>query len=104
MAQRDWGFSANVRSRGLQALGEAGARYKYLFLNKLVLGRGAKLGCETTFSPDLNPCHLDSCLVGGDNEVGLKSPGRWRAIGGRSGHSWGSCPHSFCFPASLVRT
>lgn len=45
---------------------KAGARYKYLFLNKL--------GCEATFSPDLNPCHLDSCLVGGDNEAGLNSP------------------------------
>lgn len=44
---------------------KAGGRYKYLFLNKL--------GCEATFSPDLNPCHLDSCLVGGDNEAGLDS-------------------------------
>lgn len=26
---------------------KAGARYKYLFLNKLVLGREAKLGCES---------------------------------------------------------
>lgn len=43
---------------------KAGARYKYLFLNKL--------GCEVT--PDLNQCHLDSCLVGGDNEAGLNSP------------------------------
>lgn len=47
---------------------KAGARYKYLFLNKL--------GCEATFSPDLNQCHLDSCLVGGDNEAGLNSPER----------------------------
>lgn len=27
--------------------------------------REAKLGCEATFSPDLNLCHLDSCLAGG---------------------------------------
>lgn len=44
---------------------KAGARYKYLFLNKLVLGRGAKLGCEATFSPDLNRSHLDACLLKG---------------------------------------
>lgn len=48
---------------------KAGARYKYLFLNKLVLRREAKLGCEATFSPDLNLCHLDSCLVGGKGEA-----------------------------------
>lgn len=40
-----------------------------------MLGREAKLGCEATFSPDLNPCHLDSCLVGGDNEAALGGGG-----------------------------
>lgn len=60
---------------------QAGARYKYLFLNKLVLRREAKLGCEATFSPDLNPCHLDSCLVGGDSEAGLNSPERMEGHG-----------------------
>lgn len=55
----------NLHSRGSRTWEKAGARYKYLFINKLVLRRGAKLGCEATFSPDLNLCHLDSCLVGG---------------------------------------
>lgn len=61
----DWGFSVNLPSRGSRTWEKAGARYKYLFLNKLVLRRAAKLGCEATFSPDLNLCHLDSCLAGG---------------------------------------
>lgn len=61
----------NLHSRGLQAWEKAGARYKYLFLNKPVLGREAKLGCEATFSLDLNLCHLDSCLIGGNGKAAL---------------------------------
>lgn len=47
-----------------------------------MLGREARLGCEATFSPDLNLCHLDSCLVRGDG----RQPCEW---GPKSGEDLG---------------
>lgn len=75
---------------------KAGGRYKYLFLNKL--------GCEATFSPDLNPCHLDSCLVGGDNEAGLNSHESMQDLECQVWSQLGILSTRLLLPASLVRT
>lgn len=69
-----------------------------------MLRREAKLGCEATFSPDLNPCHLDSCLVGGDSEAGLNSPENMEGLECQIWSQLGILSTLLLLPASLVRT
>lgn len=60
---------------------------------------------KATFSPDLNPCHLDSCLVGGDSEAGLNSPESVEGLGCQVWSQLGILfTHRLLPMASLIRT
>lgn len=72
-----------------------------------MLRREAKLGCEATFSPDLNLCHLDSRLAGGNVGDGGGSVSRPESKeglrGARPGRCWGLLPVPPWLPVSVVQ-